>query len=256
MDIKALAAMLEQAEDPGDKYTGPKASPGSALPPDPATLEAAKVEQSAVARALARKRGQLVGNEPGRGGGGGGGGGASSSATTSTSSTAKSTSLEAKNSKDIWDVDEVPSSAAELLTNEHVVSSSTSSSSSSSSSTIASSSSGGGGRLRPKFDILFKQKIGTEEVFLGVSGTTPLSSHCSSLLVKVELPGATMKDVELDVTDEGRFMVSTGTFLLNTFLPMKVVSKQGSAKFDSKEKILSVTLPIQQSEIFGTSTSQ
>jgi hypothetical protein len=247
MDIKALAAMLEQAEDPGDKYTGPKASPGSALPPDPATLEAAKVEQSAVARALARKRGQLVGNEPGRGGGG-----ASSSATTSTSSTAKSASLEAKNSKDIWDVDEVPSSAAELLTNEHMVTSSTSSSSS----TTASSSSGGGGRLRPKFDILFKQKIGTEEVFLGVSGTTPLSSHCSSLLVKVELPGATMKDVELDVTDEGRFMVSTGTFLLNTFLPMKVVSKQGSAKFDSKEKVLSVTLPIQQSEIFGTSTSQ
>jgi len=165
MDIKALAAMLEQAEDPGDKYTGPKASPGSALPPDPATLEAAKVEQSAVARALARKRGQLVGNEPGRGGGG-----ASSSATTSTSSTAKSASLEAKNSKDIWDVDEVPSSAAELLTNEHMVTSSTSSSSS----TTASSSSGGGGRLRPKFDILFKQKIGTEEVFLGVSGTTPL----------------------------------------------------------------------------------
>jgi hypothetical protein len=247
MDIKALAAMLEQAEDPGEKYTGPKASPGSALPPDPATLEAAKVEQSAVARALARKRGQLVGNEPGRGGGG-----ASSSATTSTSSTAKSASLEAKNSKDIWDVDEVPSSAAELLTNEHMVTSSTSSSSS----TTASSSSGGGGRLRPKFDILFKQKIGTEEVFLGVSGTTPLSSHCSSLLVKVELPGATMKDVELDVTDEGRFMVSTGTFLLNTFLPMKVVSKQGSAKFDSKEKVLSVTLPIQQSEIFGTSTSQ
>jgi hypothetical protein len=247
MDIKALAAMLEQAEDPGDKYTGPKASPGSALPPDPATLEAAKVEQSAVARALARKRGQLVGNEPGRGGGG-----ASSSATTSTSSTAKSASLEAKNSKDIWDVDEVPSSAAELLTNEHMVTSSTSSSSS----TTASSSSGGGGRLRPKFDILFKQKIGTEEVFLGVSGTTPLSSHCSSLLVKVELPGATMKDVELDVTDEGRFMVSTGSFLLNTFLPMKVVSKQGSAKFDSKEKVLSVTLPIQQSEIFGTSTSQ
>ena len=250
MDIKALAAMLEQAEDPGDKYTGPKASPGSALPPDPATLEAAKVEQSAVARALARKRGQLAGNEPGRGGGGG----ASSSATTSSSSsTAKSTSLEAKNSKDIWDVDEVPSSAAELLTNEHVVSSSTSSSSST---TANSSSGGGGGRLRPKFDILFKQKIGTEEVFLGVSGTTPLSSHCSSLLVKVELPGATMKDVELDVTDEGRFMVSTGTYLLNTFLPMKVVSKQGSAKFDSKEKILSVTLPIQQSEVFGTSTSQ
>jgi hypothetical protein len=249
MDIKALAAMLEQAEDPGEKYTGPKASPGSALPPDPATLEAAKVEQSAVARALARKRGQLVGNEPGRGGGG-----ASSSATTSSSSsTAKSTSLEAKNSKDIWDVDEVPSSAAELLTNEHVVSSSTSSSSST---TANSSSGGGGGRLRPKFDILFKQKIGTEEVFLGVSGTTPLSSHCSSLLVKVELPGATMKDVELDVTDEGRFMVSTGTYLLNTFLPMKVVSKQGSAKFDSKEKILSVTLPIQQSEVFGTSTSQ
>lgn len=237
MDIQALAAMLEQAEDPNEKYTGPKASPGSALPPDPATLEAAKVEQSAVARALARKRGQLVGNEPG-------GGSSSSAASASASKTATS-----KNSKDIWDVDEVPASAAELLTNEHV-------SGNSSSSPSSSSLTSNGGRLRPKFDVLFKQRIGTEEVFLGVSGTTPLSSHCSSLLVKVELPGAAMKDVELDVTDDGRFMVSTGVYLLNTFLPMKVVSKQGSAKFDSKSNVLSVTLPILQSEIFGTSTSQ
>ena len=242
MDIQALAAMLEQAEDPNEKYTGPKASPGSALPalpPDPATLEAAKVEQSAVARALARKRGQLVGNEPG--------GGSSSSAAKASASTTTTS----KNSKDIWDVDEVPASAAELLTNEHV-SGNISSSSSSSSTSLTSN----GGRLRPKFDVLFKQRIGTEEVFLGVSGTTPLSSHCSSLLVKVELPGAAMKDVELDVTDDGRFTVSTGVYLLNTFLPMKVVSKQGSAKFDSKSNVLSVTLPILQSEIFGTSTSQ
>ena len=246
MDIKALAVMLEQVEEPSDTYTGPKASPGSALPLDPAIVEAAKVEKTAVARALARKRGQLVGNEPGGGGGGGGGGSISTSATNTSSLVSN-----IKNTKDIWDIDQVPASASELLLDEQHHQNT-----SSFSNTLSNGQGTNGTRLRPNFDILFKQKIGTEEVFLGVSGTTPLSSHCSSLLVKVELPGATLKDVELDVTDDGRFMVSTGAYLLNTFLPMKVISKQGTAKFDSKDSILSVTLPIQQSEIFGTSTSQ
>jgi len=245
MDIKALAAMLEQVEEPSDTYTGPKASPGSALLLDPAVVEAAKVEKSAVARALARKRGQLVGNEPG---------GGESTSTSAANTSSLVSSIKNTNTKDIWDIDEVPGNAAELLLDEQY--NQTNSFSNTQSSTGLGTLGTNGTRLRPNFDILFKQKIGTEEVFLGVSGTTPLSSHCSSLLVKVELPGATLKDVELDVTDDGRFMVSTGSYLLNTFLPMKVLSKHGTAKFDSNEHILSVTLPIQQSEIFGTSTSQ
>ena len=104
--------------------------------------------------------------------------------------------------------------------------------------------------------MLFKQRVGAEDVFLGMSGTTPSSVHCEALLVRVELPGAAFKDIDLDVGDDGRFSVATGTFRLRTFLPMRVRHKEGVAKWDGAKGVLSVTLPIVQSAIFGTSTSQ
>jgi len=77
------------------------------------------------------------------------------------------------------------------------------------------------------------------------------------MLVRVELPGtAALRDIELDVDDDGRLCVATGTFLLRTFLPLKVRSREGSAKWDAAKCVLSVTVPIKQSDIFGTSTSQ
>jgi hypothetical protein len=74
--------------------------------------------------------------------------------------------------------------------------------------------------------------------------------------VRVELPGAAFKDIDLDVQDDGRFCVSTGAFRLRTFLPMRVREKEGSAKWDAAKSTLSVTLPIVQSAIWGTSTSE
>ena len=67
---------------------------------------------------------------------------------------------------------------------------------------------------------------------------------------------AALRDIELDVDDDGRLCVATGAFLLRTFLPLKVRSREGSAKWDAAKCVLSVTVPIKQSDIFGTSTSQ
>lgn len=38
--------------------------------------------------------------------------------------------------------------------------------------------------------VLYKQHVGTEDVFLGLSDKDPSSIHCDSILVKVWLPGA------------------------------------------------------------------
>ena len=43
-------------------------------------------------------------------------------------------------------------------------------------------------RPQPDFEVLFKQHVGTEDVFLGLSDRDPSSNHCDSLLVKVSLP--------------------------------------------------------------------
>jgi hypothetical protein len=136
-------------------------------------------------------------------------------------------------SKDIWDAAELPASAAD-----------------------AEEDAAADGRARPRFEVLFKQRVGAEETFLGIGGVTPSSVHCEALLVRVELPGAAFKDIDLDVRDDGRFCVSTGAFRLRTFLPMRVREKEGSAKWDAAKATLSVTLPIVQSALWGTSTSE
>ena len=43
-------------------------------------------------------------------------------------------------------------------------------------------------RPQPRFEILQKQHLGTEDVFLGLSDKDPSSNHCDSILVKIWLP--------------------------------------------------------------------
>ena len=50
-------------------------------------------------------------------------------------------------------------------------------------------------RPQPEFEVLFKQHVGTEDVFLGLSDKDPSSTHCDSLLVKVQLPNTSFKNV-------------------------------------------------------------
>lgn len=62
-----------------------------------------------------------------------------------------------KDPKDIWDEDEIPSEEAMLA--EEI----------------------NDGRPRPKYDILYKQAVGTEDVFLGLGDKTPGSADCTHM---------------------------------------------------------------------------
>jgi hypothetical protein len=62
-------------------------------------------------------------------------------------------------------------------------------------------------RKRPHFDYGFKQRVGSEDVFLGLSGTTESSVHCDTLVMRILLPGERLADIDLDCTEE-RIVVS------------------------------------------------
>ena len=64
------------------------------------------------------------------------------------------------------------------------------------------------GRKRPEFDFGYKQRVGSEDVFLGLSGTTESSVHCDTLVMRIFLPGERLADVDLDCTEE-RILVSS-----------------------------------------------
>ncbi len=53
-----------------------------------------------------------------------------------------------------------------------------------------------------RFDIVLKQAVGTEDVYLGLSDVDNSSTHCNFMVVKVDLPGEQLKDVDLDVTKQ------------------------------------------------------
>ena len=54
-------------------------------------------------------------------------------------------------------------------------------------------------REQPEFDVVFKQAVGTEDVYLGLSEKDPTSACCEAMLIKVKLPGCTLKDIQADV---------------------------------------------------------
>jgi HSP20 family molecular chaperone IbpA len=62
-------------------------------------------------------------------------------------------------------------------------------------------------------------------------------------VVKIYFPGSKMADLDLDVTRD-RIKAESSKFKLFTYLPTAVKHKDGTASFDSKAEVLTVTLPI------------
>ena len=103
-------------------------------------------------------------------------------------------------------------------------------------------------RPQPDYEIIPKQHVGTEDVFLGLSDRDASSNHCDALLVKVCLPNTLFKNVELDVKGQN-IVVQSPNFYLNKALPWPVDKTKGKAQFDSDKHILSVTLPVTRPEV-------
>ena len=78
-------------------------------------------------------------------------------------------------------------------------------------------------RPQPEYDMVFRQAVGAEDVFLGMGGKNPTTASCEELVVremwfinthrhlftvifpvhqiKIKLPGISINDVDLDVTE-------------------------------------------------------
>ena len=103
-------------------------------------------------------------------------------------------------------------------------------------------------RPSPRFEISYKQKVGTEDTFLGINGTSPASFDCTELVIKVHFPKSIMKDIDVDITAE-RIMAESKFYKLFTYFPARVKAEKGTAKFDSKREMLIVTVPIDEESI-------
>lgn len=140
-----------------------------------------------------------------------------SSEETGTSTVAESKKPAASSSGSIWDEEEVPTEDALLAVND--------------------------GRPAPRYETSYKQSIGTQDTFLGLGDKTPLTSDCTHLVVKIHFPGATVKDINVDIKNT-RLLATSKTHRLFTYLPVDVDDANGKAEFDKAKEVLTLTLPI------------
>uniref|UniRef100_A0A672JTF9 PIH1 domain containing 3 n=1 Tax=Salarias fasciatus TaxID=181472 RepID=A0A672JTF9_SALFA len=100
-------------------------------------------------------------------------------------------------------------------------------------------------RAQPEYEIILKQSVGTEDVFLGLSRKDPSSMCCEAMLVKIKLPDTKATDVVLDIK-ETFLDLRTAKYKLGLHLPQPVHSQEGRAQFYTEREELEVTLLIKR----------
>jgi hypothetical protein len=100
----------------------------------------------------------------------------------------------------------------------------------------------------PEYDMQLRQRVGPEDIFLGLSDMDPSSRHCQDLLIRIKLPGTKYKDIGLDV-EKRVLKLQAPRFKLNLPLPYPVLDQQGSAKWLTPTETLEVALPIDKEDI-------
>ena len=100
-------------------------------------------------------------------------------------------------------------------------------------------------RMRPEYEILYKQAVSAEDMFIGLSGRDPSTSSCEDLVVRITLPNTTMSQVELDITPAFLDLRSPN-YRLGLHLPHPVDDKNGTAKWHADKSLLVVTLPMRR----------
>lgn len=96
-------------------------------------------------------------------------------------------------------------------------------------------------RPAPEYEMVFKQAVTTEDMYLQMTGRNPSTASCEDLVIKIKLPDTEYNDVNVDVTDT--FLdCRTPKYKLGVHLPHPVDSKNGKAQWDKDRELLTVTV--------------
>ncbi|XP_040181119.1 dynein assembly factor 6, axonemal, partial [Rana temporaria] len=98
-------------------------------------------------------------------------------------------------------------------------------------------------REKPEYEILFKQRVSSEDLFLGLSRKDPSTACCEDMVIRIQLPDTKVSDVSLDVKKK-YINLCTPKYKLGLHLPHAVNDKSGQAKFMADAGTLELTLPM------------
>ncbi|XP_058449337.1 dynein axonemal assembly factor 6 [Malaya genurostris] len=102
-------------------------------------------------------------------------------------------------------------------------------------------------RSRPEYKITYKQTVGTEDLYLHMSGKTPSTASCENMLIDIFLIDETVGIHQMDLSfKEQRLVLKTLKYFLDLQLPHKVDHDSSNAAWLSEEKILRLTLKMER----------
>uniref|UniRef100_A0A7S4DYC6 PIH1D1/2/3 CS-like domain-containing protein n=2 Tax=Lotharella globosa TaxID=91324 RepID=A0A7S4DYC6_9EUKA len=128
---------------------------------------------------------------------------------------------ETQEKKEIWDGDEVPETEVVADDNEE------------------------DDREEPDYEILYKQSVGAEDVYMNMGFKDLSSMSCDKIVIKIKLPDTPINKVDVTLTSS-TLLVRCPKYKLYLELPRQVQDKEGKAEFDSKKSDLKLTIPIVQ----------
>lgn len=98
-------------------------------------------------------------------------------------------------------------------------------------------------RKQPEYQIVYKQAVTTEDIYLQMGLKTAATSSCEDMVIDIQLPEeiVTIDSMDLDVEADS-IHLQTPVYRLKLSLPHKIDPKKGKAAFDSDKKLLKLTL--------------
>lgn len=58
-------------------------------------------------------------------------------------------------------------------------------------------------RIAPDFDIVYKQSLATEEIYLQMGNKTPSTASCEDMIVRIKLPGISkLSEIDLEIYEK------------------------------------------------------
>merc|ERR1712154_369042 len=96
-----------------------------------------------------------------------------------------------------------------------------------------------------EYEEILTQRLTQTEAYGMWSDKHPGSASCDSLIVKIKLPGETLKNIDLEIEESSIKLLST-QFYLDLPLSYETESDQAKAKWDRAFSTLRVELPLKK----------
>ncbi|XP_024593906.1 protein PIH1D3 [Neophocaena asiaeorientalis asiaeorientalis] len=100
-------------------------------------------------------------------------------------------------------------------------------------------------RETPEYEIVFKQQVGTEDMFLGLTRKDPSTACCKDLLIKIKLPNTNTSEIELNIQEMTLDLRTPNKKLLLT-LPYPVECNNAKAFYIAETETLEVTMTMKR----------